>query len=103
MAEMTLRAGKDGVTLPSLLEFHSPTAALTMTPVLHGARGTTWMVCSLAAACIAAGALIPIDKVVTTQGKVVAQSATSVVQPLETAIVRTIDVKEGQIVRKGDI
>lgn len=105
MAQLTLRGSNkgDAIALPGLLEFHSPTAALTVTPVLHGARGTIWVVCSLAAACIGAAALIPIDKVVTTQGKVVAQSATSVVQPLETAIVRSIDVKEGQLVHKGDL
>lgn len=105
MAQLTLRGSNkgDAIALPGLLEFHSPTAALTVTPLLHGARGTIWVVCSLAAACIGAAALIPIDKVVTTQGKVVAQSATSVVQPLETAIVRSIDVKEGQVVKKGDI
>lgn len=105
MAQLTLRDSNksDALALPGLLEFHSPTAALTVAPLLYGARGTIWVVCSLAAACIGAAALIPIDKVVTTPGKVVAQSATSVVQPLETAIVRSIDVKEGQLVRKGDI
>jgi HlyD family secretion protein len=105
MAELTLRNSTraDAAALPALLEFHSPSAALTVTPALHAARGTTWVVCSLVTACIAAAALIPIDKVVTTQGKVVAKSATSVVQPLETAIVRSIDVREGQIVHKGDM
>ncbi len=105
MVQLTLRnsARADAAALSGLLEFHSPTAALSVTPVLHAARGTIWVVCSLAAGCIAAAALIPIDKVVTTQGKVVAQSATSVVQPLETAIVRSIDVKEGQVVHKGDV
>ena len=105
MAQLTLRSSDkaNAIALPGLLEFHSPTAALTVAPALHGARGTIWVVCSLAAACIGAAALIPIDKVVTTQGKVVAQSATSVVQPLETAIVRSIDVREGQVVHKGDV
>ena len=105
MAQLTLRNSEKAtaLALPGLLEFHSPTAALTVAPPLHGARGTVWVVCSLAAACIGAAALIPIDKVVTSQGKVVAQSATSVVQPLETAIVRSIDVKEGQVVHKGDL
>ena len=105
MAQLTLRNSDkaNAIALPGLLEFHSPTAALTVAPILHGARGTVWVVCSLAAACISAAALIPIDKVVTTQGKIVAQSATSVVQPLETAIVRSIDVREGQVVRKGDL
>lgn len=105
MAQLTLRNSDkaNAIALPGLLEFHSPTAALTVTPALHGARGTVWVVCSLAAACIGAAALIPIDKVVTSQGKIVAQSATSVVQPLETAIIRSIDVKEGQVVHKGDL
>lgn len=105
MAQLTLQKPNKvaNVALPGLLEFHSPTAALAVTPVTNGARGVTWIVCSLAAACFAAGALVPIDKVVTTQGKVVARSPTSVVQPLETAIVRSIDVREGEVVKKGDI
>ena len=105
MVALTLRRGGVETTpsLPSLLEFHSPTAALSMVAAQPGARGMTWVVCSLVAACASAAALIPIDKVVTAQGKVVAQSASSVVQPLETAIVRSIEVREGQTVRKGDV
>ena len=105
MSQLTLQKPNKVATvaLPGLLEFHSPTAALAVTPVTSGARGVTWVVCSLVVACLAAGALVPIDKVVTTPGKVVARSPTSVVQPLETAIVRSIDVREGQVVKKGDI
>ena len=46
------RAAKreDAAALPSLLEFHSPTAALSVAPVLFGARGTIWVVASLAGA-----------------------------------------------------
>ncbi|GAC1344139.1 MAG: HlyD family type I secretion periplasmic adaptor subunit [Acetobacteraceae bacterium] len=90
-------------SLPALLEFHSPTNALAVTPVMHGARSVTWMVATLVAACFAAASLIPVDKVVTGQGRIVAQQATSVIQPLETAIVRSIDVREGDTVKRGDI
>jgi hemolysin D len=109
MGALTLRGDSraarrnEAATLPSMLEFHSPTAALTVAPVQFGARGTIWGVCSLVAACFAAGGLIPVDKVVTATGKVVAEHATSVVQPLETAIVRSVDVREGQVVKKGDL
>ena len=105
MAELTIRkaTAADTVALPSLLEFHSPSLALTHTPVVGAARGTTWLVVTLVAASVAAASLIPIDKVVTSTGKIVAQSATSVVQPLETAIVRQVAVREGQVVRKGDL
>ncbi|MBV8911592.1 MAG: HlyD family type I secretion periplasmic adaptor subunit [Acetobacteraceae bacterium] len=89
--------------LPSLLEFHSPTNALTVTPVLHAARPVTWMVVTLVGACFAASALIPIDKVVTAPGRIIAENPTSVVQPLETAIIRSINVHEGDTVKKGEL
>ena len=105
MGELTVqKAGvSSSLSLPSLLEFHSPTAALSMVAPQRGARGVMWVVVSLAGACMAASGLIPIDKVVSAPGKVVAETATTVVQPLETAIVRSIEVKEGQTVKKGDL
>lgn len=90
-------------SLAQLLEFHSPTSALAAAPLQGAASGTTWVVVTLVAACAAAAALIPVDKVVTAQGRIVAKSPTSVVQPLETAIVRSIDVREGQVVHRGDV
>src|SRR3954454_7350865 len=90
-------------TLPSLLEFHSPTNALSVTPVLLAARPVTWVVASLVASCFAASALIPIDKVVTAQGRIIAENPTSVVQPLETAIIRSINGREGDTVKKGEV
>lgn len=95
--------GPGAAPVEGLLEFHSPSAALAASPVRLGARGTVWMVCTLAAACAAAMALIPIDKVVTAQGRVVSEAHTVVVQPLETAIVRSIDVREGETVHKGQL
>ena len=92
-----------GVADASLLEFELPTAALLATPVRPAARRILWTVVSLAAACTAVAALVPIDMVVTGGGRVVAMRPTVVVQPLETAIVREIDVREGQVVSAGDV
>ena len=100
---LTVGGRHDETELPSLLEFHSPSGALLHVPVLYAARGVTWMVSTLAVACIAASALIPIDKVVSAQGRIVARESTTVVQPLEVAIVRTIDVHEGDVVKKGQV
>jgi HlyD family secretion protein len=55
------------------------------------------------AACLTAMGLIPIDRVVTAQGKVVSRQPSLVVQPLETSVVRSIDVTVGQSVRTGDV
>src|SRR5262245_30987161 len=87
----------------SMLEFELPTAALLATPVKPAARSTLWIVISLVAACATAAALVPIDMVVTAAGRVVAVQPTVVVQPLETAIVREIDVREGQVVHTGQV
>lgn len=89
--------------LPAVLEFQSPSAAIVATPVPTSARGTIWVIAALFTACVAAMGLIPVDKVVVAQGKVVSQTPTLVVQPLETAIVRAVHVREGQFVRAGDI
>ncbi len=89
--------------MPALLEFYSPSAALLETRPQGAARGVIWTVASMFGACAIAAALIPIDKVVTSPGKVVATQDTIVIQPLETSIVREIDVQEGQLVHKGDL
>ncbi len=88
---------------PVLLEFESPTAALIAQPVPARSRYTTWVLASIFVVGLTLAAVVPIDRVVTSQGRVVATSSNIVVQPLETSIVRSIDVKEGQIVHGGDI
>ena len=90
-------------TLPAVLEFQSPTKAIIALPVPGAARGTIWMIGSMFAVCVVAMWLIPIDRVVTAHGKVVSQTPMMVVQPLETSIVRSIDVTEGQSVHRGDM
>ena len=105
MGEITVTKPQAGqaLSLPSLLEFHSPSAALSHVRAQSAAKGTMWVVVTLVAACFGLAYFIPIDKVVTAGGKIVALTATSVVQPLETAIVRSVDVREGQVVQKGEL
>ncbi|UGY22002.1 HlyD family type I secretion periplasmic adaptor subunit [Bradyrhizobium septentrionale] len=87
----------------ALLEFESPTAALVEAPIKPAARSMLWTVVSAIIASMAVSALFPIDMVVTGSGRVVSLQATNVVQPLETAIVRAINVREGQTVRAGEL
>jgi len=93
----------ENTTLPAILEFQSPSAAVIATTVPRFARGVVWLIAAMFAAAVTAMAMIPIDRVVVTQGKVVSQAATLMVQPLETAIVRAIHVREGQQVKAGDV
>jgi HlyD family secretion protein len=90
-------------TLPAILEFQWPSTAIVNAPIPRSAQGIVWMIASMVAALVAAMAMIPIDQAVTARGVVVAQSPTVLVQPLETAIVRSIDVREGQLVKAGQV
>lgn len=44
-----------------------------------------------------------VDVIVTAQGKLIADAQTVVIQPLETSVIRSIDVRVGQLVRKNEV
>lgn len=92
--------GADALT-PLLMEFESPSAALIAKPVPPASRYVTWIIASMFAVAMVIMSTMKIDRVVSSTGKVVAIANNIVVQPLETSIVRSINVKEGQVVRKG--
>ena len=94
---------EDEVVLPAILEFQSPSTAITGAPVPRTARGTVWVITSMFAAGAIAAGFIPVDRVVTAQGQVVSLTPTQVVQPLNTAIVQSIDVHEGEEVHAGQL
>src|SRR5260370_13751514 len=97
------RRGEPDPTLPAILEFQGRSTAIVNAPIPRSARGMTWMVASMVAAMIATMGLIPVDQVVTVRGIAVSKAPTILVQPLETAIVRSIEVHEGQQVQAGEV
>ena len=96
-------AGRRDAVAPTLIEYQSPTAALIARPVPAGSHYTIWVVAAMFAVALAAAVLVPINAVVTAAGKVTATTGNLMVQPLEISLVRSIDVKEGQLVRAGDV
>lgn len=90
-------------TNQSILEFESPSAAVITTLPLRPTRSTAWIVSALVISLVAVSALIPIDVTVTASGKIVSKAPTLLLQPLDQAIVRSIDVHEGQFVHAGDL
>ena len=99
----TAVADRDDPTLPVILEFQSPSTAIVNTPMPRSARGITWVICSMVLTGIATTGFIKVDQVVTTPGRVVSRAPTIVVQPLEAAIVRAIEVHEGDSVHAGQV
>lgn len=102
-AALKLAPAKTAPADLAILEFESPSAAVIATPPLRLTRGTSWIVSALVLSLIGISALIPIDIVVTATGKVVSTAPTLVVQPLDQAIVRSINVHVGQTVHAGEV
>jgi hemolysin D len=96
-------AARNDPTLPVILEFQSPSTAIINYPVPQRAQYTAWLVTSMFVACVVTMGVIKVDQVVTAQAKVVSKSPTLVVQPMETSIVREIDVREGEAVHAGQV
>jgi hemolysin D len=94
---------KNDPTLPVILEFQQPSTAIINAPIPRSAQGMVWTVASMVVALIAIAGVLPVDQVITARGIVVSQASTILVQPLETSIVRSIDVREGQRVHAGDV
>ena len=104
-----VKAGGQAVAAPreavgqALLEYQSPTAELIARPVPAASHYTIWVIAVLFTALLAAITLVPIARVVNTSGKVSATTGNLTVQPLDISLVRSIAVKEGQLVHAGDV
>jgi hemolysin D len=90
-------------TLPAILEFQWPSTAIVNAPIPRSARGVVWMITSMVVVLMLAAGVIPVDRVVTARGVVVSLTPTILVQPLDTSIVRSIDVHEGDRVVAGQV
>ncbi|MBV8774499.1 MAG: HlyD family type I secretion periplasmic adaptor subunit, partial [Deltaproteobacteria bacterium] len=66
-------------------------------------RVTLWLMVGLIAMSAVALAVARVDVIISANGKLATSDSQVVVQPLETSIVRSIEVKVGQNVKKGDV
>ena len=87
----------------ALLEFQSPSAALIAEPAPLMARLSSYIIATTILAAVLAIFFIKVDMVVTAQAVTQSSKPDIVIQPLSTAVVRTIDVTEGQTVKKGQL
>ena len=82
-------------------QFQSETAAIREAPAPWFARATVWVLTGFLVLSIAMMAVTRVDRVISSQGKIVPTRSLNVYQALDTSIIRTIDVREGEEVAKG--
>jgi len=86
-----------------VLEFYSPCAAVMAMPPRPVARKMIQIIASLVAIVFIIFCTYPIDRIATANGKTMSLDPELVVQPVNPAIVKTIAVNQGDIVRKGQL
>ncbi|MDQ2102093.1 HlyD family type I secretion periplasmic adaptor subunit [Azospirillum isscasi] len=84
-------------------DFQGETAEITGAPEPFKARLAVWALAAMVVLFIVLASVMKLDRVVSATGRVVSQSPTIVVQPLEISIIRSLNVRAGQTVRRGDV
>ena len=96
-------ANEDALPL-AVLEFQSPTSAIIAMPSAPMAGYTNWFISAFVASMLIAAALMPVDKIVTATGELVSSAPDSSIQAFSaSSIVQSIDVRPGDLVKKGQV
>jgi HlyD family secretion protein len=97
-------ANKSSVTAldPTDIEFLPDADEIERRPLPPYARITVHALAAALVCFLGWSSVAEIDEVVKAQGRLTTPSANIVVQPIETSIIRTIDVRIGQVVKKGE-
>lgn len=98
-----LSLAADRTAVNAIAEFQSATAELLEERPPLMARTTLHVLTAFVVAIVVMATVLPIDRVVTSRGRVTSVAPTIVVQPLETSIIKSLAVREGQIVKAGDV
>lgn len=83
--------------------FSSETAAIEASPLPYRVRSTIHVLTAMLAVSTLIMGFLSIDRIVSVPGKIVTTRPTLVVQPLETSIIRSIEVTAGDSVKKGQV
>lgn len=84
-------------------EFQADTVEIDTAPEPLMARFVLWALAALVITAVTWASIARIDRVVTARGKIISSAPNIVVQPLEAAVVRSIDVKVGDVVKAGSV
>ena len=82
-------------------QFQSETEALREGPEPRYAKITVWVLAGMIVSLVAVMALTRMDRLVSSDGKIVPTQLLNVYQALDPSIIRSIDVREGEEVGKG--
>ena len=88
--------------LPAAVDFQSDARKIDERRPPWIARATLYVLVAVIVIAVTFGAIAEIDRIVVAPGKLVTTASTIVAQPLETSVVRSLEARVGDIVRKGE-
>ena len=83
--------------------FQSESAEIREAPEPKGVRATVYVLTAFMLSLVALAFVVRLDRVVYSAGQIVTTDATQVIQALDPSIIKTIDVREGQRVKAGEV
>ncbi len=102
-ALQALLPGKGDADKALVVEFLPDADELERTPLPPYLQITLRVLVGGLALFLLWASLSKIDRVVVAQGRLVTPDSNTILQPLETSIIRTINVQVGQVVKKGEV
>lgn len=97
------RSGRPPRLDPAAVGFQPDSVMIESQPLPRAARSVVYLVALLVIATGTWASLSKVDRVVTARGKLITVDPLIVVQPLETAVIRTIEVGVGDFVHSGAV
>src|SRR5438045_6134334 len=83
--------------------FQSETAEILESPEPSGVRATVYVLAGFMVALLLVAVFVRLDRVVYSSGQVVTTQSTLVIQALDPSLIKTIDVREGERVKAGEV
>ena len=96
------QAGAPAARDPRFNEFLPDPEEIEQRPLDRTARWVLYLLGALVVIAVLWAVFSEVDLIVTGRGKLITPSANLIVQPLETAVIQSIDVRVGQVVKKGE-
>lgn len=86
-----------------ILEYQPDAVEIEEKPVAGKVRWVLYVILGTLIAVVIAAIVFRVDRIIVAEGKLITTSPTIVVQPLNAAIIRSIDVQVGDIVEEGQV
>ena len=94
---------KSGPIAAKARQFQPEAVELEERPLPGASRLSLYLLVIMLAAGLIWAGVSQVDRIVTAQGKLITTAPTIMVQPLDTAVIRSLEVEEGQAVRQGQV